>query len=651
MKALSKLAALEMVTMTLLSVLGSLRPLEAQETTVTAADESTEVLTRGPIHEAFAEQYNVDPTPGITVAKRPPEPITEVPPEQVPEGENVVWIPGYWAWDDEAERHLWISGLWRVLPPDQRWVPGYWAEVDGGFQWISGFWTAEETGEINYLPQPPESLENGPNVAMPSEDYFWVPGCWLYDNSVYQWRPGYWAACYDDWIWVPERFVWTPHGCILVNGYWDYRLPHRGVLFAPVSFHHDYYATPFVRYTPSVVVDTSLLLIHLFVRPRCHHYYFGDYYDHRYSAFGISPWHGYHNHRRHYDPVFTYYKWHYGRHGMDIAGRMRSWHDYFERHEDHRPPHTLAAQINFAKHHRNDDYAKHSLLSRRLDDFVRQSDSGHDFHRLGDDDRQRWSQSAKRLRGIERDRLKIEIPTSSKRDRVTTAPTRTGTSDAKLRLPELSDVRHHTSRSWNVPTRSSGSAHTEPRTMQPTPNTQQFSPRAFQGQHTQKSRSHGDSNDSSRFPQFRNVEPKSSGTSSLHDMFQNRSSSSHSLPFNWGHNREESRKRESRSSGHSSHQGSSSQSHSAIVPQTRFRTSPSINHKRSDDSWQKSIRVPSHDSSGHRSRSSQMDFSKKHDTNRSSSAHSRHSDSRDHSRSSKDSGSRMRDRTDHKKRK
>jgi hypothetical protein len=61
--------------------------------------EGVEVLTRGPVHEAFAETVTLDPEPGIVVTEEPPRLIEELPPDQKPQGSNVVWIPGYWAWD------------------------------------------------------------------------------------------------------------------------------------------------------------------------------------------------------------------------------------------------------------------------------------------------------------------------------------------------------------------------------------------------------------------------------------------------------------------------------------------------------------------------------------------------------------------------
>jgi hypothetical protein len=79
-----------------------------------------EVLTRGPVHEAFAGIVTFNPGPGIVVAKAPPDVIEELPSEERPDGDNVSWIPGYWGWDDERSGFLWISGTWRALPPGPR---------------------------------------------------------------------------------------------------------------------------------------------------------------------------------------------------------------------------------------------------------------------------------------------------------------------------------------------------------------------------------------------------------------------------------------------------------------------------------------------------------------------------------------------------
>jgi hypothetical protein len=159
-----------------------------------ADEEGAQVLTRGPIHEAFAEMVSYNPEPGVIVQKAPPGDINELPPEVRPDGENITWIPGYWGWDDERDDYLWISGTWRALPPGRQWTTGYWGEAEQGHQWTSGYWADSSVQETTYLPRPPISVEAGPNVAAPSNDHGWTPGSWMWQQERYAWRPGYWSC-------------------------------------------------------------------------------------------------------------------------------------------------------------------------------------------------------------------------------------------------------------------------------------------------------------------------------------------------------------------------------------------------------------------------------------------------------------------------
>src|SRR5215468_6569743 len=96
-----------------------------------AANDDISVQARGPIHEAYAQPVDSGATleQGPILPKKPPDPIPEEPPEQKPEGDNVQWIPGYWAWDADRKDYLWVSGTWRNVPADRKWVPGYWTKT------------------------------------------------------------------------------------------------------------------------------------------------------------------------------------------------------------------------------------------------------------------------------------------------------------------------------------------------------------------------------------------------------------------------------------------------------------------------------------------------------------------------------------------
>ena len=78
------------------------------------ADPNAEVLTRGPVHEAYAAPQSSGQTVGVIVPRQPANPIEEVPPDMKPDSPNATWIPGYWSYDDERRDFVWVSGVWRV---------------------------------------------------------------------------------------------------------------------------------------------------------------------------------------------------------------------------------------------------------------------------------------------------------------------------------------------------------------------------------------------------------------------------------------------------------------------------------------------------------------------------------------------------------
>ena len=304
--------------------------------------QGVQILTRGPVHEAFAGMVTFSPAPGVIVQKAPPEAIEEVPPGERPVGTNVTWIPGYWAWDDERNDFLWVSGTWRALPPGREWIAGYWGKITTGYQWTSGYWANAANEETTYLPAPPATVEEGPNTKAPSRDYGWTPGSWLWRDERYAWSPGYWAQGRADWDWMPSHYVWTPRGYVFVDGFWDYSVDRRGMLFAPVYFDSGLYSRPGYSYSPSIVLDLALLAENLFLRPSYQHYYFGDYYDRSYNQGGYFAAYSYQSNRNGYDPIFSHQRWEH-RQDQGWTQSVATTYQYRVDHQDARPPRTWDA--------------------------------------------------------------------------------------------------------------------------------------------------------------------------------------------------------------------------------------------------------------------------------------------------------------------
>ena len=317
-------------------------PTGAQTVQPPSPTEGVQVLTRGPVHEAFAGVVNVSPTPAPIVPKQPPEPIPELPPDQKPAGENVQWIPGYWGWDQDQADFVWVSGIWRVPPPNQQWVPGHWQQVPGGWQWIAGLWMPLGQTDIQMVPPPPPPPAEAAPPPAPDATSTYMPGIWVYQNNRYLWRPGFWVAYNPDWLWIPAHYIWVPSGCVFVEGFWDYPLANRGLLFAPVRIARQLWTRPNWFFTPRYVVNTQTLLESLFVGPAHRNYYFGDYFDPRYQKLGFAFWANYHINRHAEDVLFGYYSHRPG--GAVWARELRDWYAGQHRGERPLPPRTFVQQ-------------------------------------------------------------------------------------------------------------------------------------------------------------------------------------------------------------------------------------------------------------------------------------------------------------------
>ncbi|MBI5863223.1 MAG: YXWGXW repeat-containing protein [Planctomycetes bacterium] len=335
-----------------------------------------EVLTRGPVHEAFAQTAIVELEPPPSVRHVPPPPVPEVPPEEIVDFGNdadVVWIPGYWAWDDDLTNYIWVSGVWRVPPPACEWVPGYWTETAGAWIYTPGTWLPaddDDGDEIEYLPTPPPPpADAGPPIEPPSAGHVWVPGTWYWEANwgydvdtyrdprtgrevrVYQkreagyvWRPGYWMVARPDWVWSPATYVWTPRGYIFIDGHWDYPIDRRGVLFAPVTFSTPVAAVREYHYSPSFAIDVSVVVDHMFLQVHTGSYYFGDYYAVEYSQAGFCPWFESAKRVHVYDPFYTQTRTHFVKINASWESDLRRDFEFRVAHVDARPARTLRLQ-------------------------------------------------------------------------------------------------------------------------------------------------------------------------------------------------------------------------------------------------------------------------------------------------------------------
>ena len=419
----------------------------AAEQPALPAQEQPEVMTRGPVHEAFAEPVDLQVQAGLVAPVRPPAVIEEIPPTERPQGDRFVWVPGYWSWDADRNNYIWVSACWRAAPPNMYWVPGYWSQVTGGWEWISGFWTPAGAQEIEYLPAPPASEQVQPPGPPPSADMTWVPSCWYWYQGQYVQRSGYWLAAQPNWMWVPSHYVWTPRGYVFCEGHWDYPLETRGVLFAPVYFPPSVYARSGFSYSPSIVVDLGVLTANLFVYPRYSHYYFGDYYDASYASVGIYP--RFEGARFHtwYDPIYEYDRSRYRR--TDPRWEEHQQHEYDLRRDDRqlRPARTYREQeTRLAK--LPESQRRNLEVAQLLTTVVSRKTTPVKFEQINTDARQKIAKQAADVHSFREERTRWEVTPA-----VSKAPTErkdvvksTDRKEVVTQVPERKDVVRPTDR-------------------------------------------------------------------------------------------------------------------------------------------------------------------------------------------------------------
>lgn len=265
-------------------------------------EKGIQVENRGPVHEAFANPgAPVRGKEGMFADKAPPPPVPELPPDEKPSGENVQWISGYWQWDLEKKDFIWVSGFWRNTPPGRSWAAGEWRVENGQHRYIPGFWRpSNENSRRIDLPEPPKTVENGPNIPAPHKDALWIPGHWVHRNESYVWQPGYWGEVESNMMWTPGQYNYTGSGYCYVPGYWDYCLEDRGLLYAPVYFTEPLWLNAGWRFCPTFGVSVGFgsgwgcgyggFYDSLFIGPGWGSFWFGGFWGPTCWNTGFRPW-------------------------------------------------------------------------------------------------------------------------------------------------------------------------------------------------------------------------------------------------------------------------------------------------------------------------------------------------------------------------
>ncbi|MDB2614278.1 hypothetical protein N9Y92_03885 [Chlamydiales bacterium] len=246
-------------------------------------------IEHGPIHEAFVEKLSGDiilealPT-------QPPRNIIERVPKQP--NEKMIWIPGYWAFDEKGTDFIWVCGVWRLPPPTHDWQPGFWKKFDEGWVFLKGFWNQNAVGNMTYISKaPPENLNEKTGEA-PANNTFWISGYWNWNGNEYQWLTGKWEKIDRDFVFVPAHYEWREEGYIFIPAYWDHSLEERGVAFSCLDIPP--YARSGYVFTPRNIIDYEVICQRLFIYYPDYCYFFQHHwYWHQEFWLGFSwtpPW-------------------------------------------------------------------------------------------------------------------------------------------------------------------------------------------------------------------------------------------------------------------------------------------------------------------------------------------------------------------------
>lgn len=237
-------------------------------------------------HEAFIAKAN-DINLLHPVNVDPPRSIVEKIPPQT--GADTQWIPGYWAWIEEEQDYVWVTGLWRNPPPGHVWNKGRWLAIENGWAWLQGFWSKMPVTELAYHENPPPDALNEEAPAKQDPSSFWLPGYWAYNDEKgdYSWLNGYWEKWDPNWVLVPAHYIWRPNGYALVEPYWDWPLEFRGEPYAAIAVNGEESSGPYQPLNVVIILDHCYLNYPDYQYLCCHHFHFHPEY---WSEYQVPTW-------------------------------------------------------------------------------------------------------------------------------------------------------------------------------------------------------------------------------------------------------------------------------------------------------------------------------------------------------------------------
>ena len=184
------------------------------------AQEQPEILTRGPVHEAFAEPVDLQVQAGV-VAPKPAaiQHSRKIRRQTNRQANNSSGCraTGPGIRNGTATSGSAAAGALRHQAGTGCQVTGPKCPKAGSGYPVSGrrLPALSRLSICRLLRRSKTCSRRGPS---PSPDNIWVPPCWYWYQGRYVLRHGYWLVAQADWVWAPSHYVWTPRGYVFVAG-------------------------------------------------------------------------------------------------------------------------------------------------------------------------------------------------------------------------------------------------------------------------------------------------------------------------------------------------------------------------------------------------------------------------------------------------